>query len=170
MKSMKHGGSKSYDKTDKELDIFNGIKFFLILLVIGTCTAFYLLLGAPINPWILNIFVSNFTFTFVLTGLIAMDSFFTFSAFFGFYRICQIYDAKHAIGANFSFKDVIKIYGKRLFRITPFYYLTFLTGIFLIPRLSNGGIWYSFEQALFKGCDRYWWTNILFISNFIPWD
>lgn len=52
----------------------------------------------------------------------------------------------------------------------PLYYLTFLVGMFLIPRVSQGGVWFSLEQALFFECDRYWWASLLLVNNFIPWE
>lgn len=58
---------------------------FLILI---TCTATYLILAAPTNPWIMAVFFDNVMFTLVISGIIAMDCYFTYSAFFGFYRIC----------------------------------------------------------------------------------
>ena len=64
----------------------------------------------------------------------------------------------------------MKIYGKRLLRLLPIYYLTFLAGMFLVPRISSGGVWFMLEEALFFECDKYWWANLLLINNFVPWD
>jgi len=91
---MMHGDSRQWDESKNELDIFNAVKFFHIFIILITCTALYLILAAPTNPWIMSIFFDNVIFTIVISGVIAMDSFFTYSAFFGFYRISQIYDAK----------------------------------------------------------------------------
>lgn len=118
-------------------------------MILITCTATYLILAAPTNPWIMAVFFKNVIFTVVIAGIIAMDTYFTFSAFFGFLRISQIYDAKKAEGTGFGFLDIVKIYGKRLSRLLPLYYLTFLAGIFLIPRISSGGVWFMYEEALF---------------------
>lgn len=78
---------KQWDSRSKELDIFNAFKFFQIFLILITCTATYLILAAPTNPWIMAVFFDNVMFTIVIAGIIAMDVFFTFSAFFAFYRI-----------------------------------------------------------------------------------
>jgi peptidoglycan/LPS O-acetylase OafA/YrhL len=99
------------------------------------------------------VFFDNVMFTVVIAGIIAMDSFFAFSAFFGFLRISQIYDAKVAAGDTFGVIDVVKIYAKRLIRLLPLYYLTFLVGMFLMPRVSSGSVWFVYEQALFWKCD-----------------
>lgn len=42
--------------------------------------------------------------------------------------------------------------------------------MFLVPRISSGGVWYMLEQGIFFECSKYWWANILLISNFVPWD
>jgi peptidoglycan/LPS O-acetylase OafA/YrhL len=171
LNDMLKGDTKSWDEGKNELDVFNAIKFFQIFLILITCTAMYLILAAPTNPWIMAVFFDNITFTMVIAGIIAIDSFFTYSAFFAFYRISQIYDAKLAMGASgFGVIDLLKIYTKRLLRLLPLFYLTFLVGMFLIPRVSSGGIWYTLEQALFFECDKYWWASFLLISNFVPWD
>lgn len=92
MNDMFKGETKEWD--DRELDVFSAIKFFQIFLIIITCTATYLILAAPTNPWIMAVFFDNIMFTVVIAGIIAMDSYFAYSAFFGFMRISQIYDAK----------------------------------------------------------------------------
>jgi peptidoglycan/LPS O-acetylase OafA/YrhL len=91
------------------------------------------------------VFFNNIMFTVVIAGIIAMDTYFTFSAFFGFLRISQIYDAKVAAGEKFTFFDVLKIYSRRLIRLLPLYYLTFLFGLYLAPRVSSGGVWFMYE-------------------------
>jgi biotin operon repressor BirA-like protein len=84
------------------------------------------------------------SFTVVIAGIIAMDSYFAYSAFFAFMRISQIYDAKKEEN-GFGFLDIVRIYARRLVRILPLFYLTFLAGIFLGPRISSGGVWFMYE-------------------------
>ena len=83
-----NGDVKEWEQQRKELDIFNAIKFFHIFLILITCTATYLILAAPLNPWIMAVFFDNVMFTMVIAGIIAMDCYFTYSAFFGFLRMC----------------------------------------------------------------------------------
>lgn len=52
-----------------------------------TCTAVYLVLSDVINPWVIVVFLHILIMTFVTAGIIALDTYFAFSAFFGFYRI-----------------------------------------------------------------------------------
>jgi len=85
IRDMLKGETKEWD--ERELDIFNALKFLQIFLILITLTATYLILAAPTNPWIMAVFFDNVMFTVVIAGIIAMDTFFTFSAFFGFLRI-----------------------------------------------------------------------------------
>lgn len=94
------------------------------------------------------VFFNNIMFTVVIAGIIAMDSYFAYSAFFAFMRISQIYDAKKEEN-GFGFIDIVRIYARRLARILPLFYITFLAGLFLGPRISSGGVWFMYEQALF---------------------
>jgi len=53
------------------------------------------------------------------------------------------------------------------FRILPSYCAVIAFTAHIIPHLGNGPlwpqkIWYEAEQ-----CQKYWWTNVLFISNLI---
>ncbi len=42
----------------------------------------------------------------------------------------------------------------------------FLTRAFL-KYIGNGPMWYR-GDFLNNGCKNYWWTNFLFLNNFIP--
>lgn len=86
VKDLLSGYTREYD--NKELEIFNAIKFFQIFLILITCTATYLILADATNPWIMAVFLNNIMFTMVISGIIAMDTYFAISSFFGFYRIC----------------------------------------------------------------------------------
>jgi hypothetical protein len=87
VREMLHGDSRPWDQGQNELDVFNAIKFFNQFLILITCTATYLILAAPNNPWIMSVFFDNVMFTIVISGIIALDSYFAYSALLGFYRI-----------------------------------------------------------------------------------
>ena len=159
---MSSGYCKSWD--NKELDILNAIKFFQMFLILITCTASYLILSDALNPWSMNTFSTIIMFPLIIGGVIASDIFFLVSAFLGFYRASQIYDAMNGLGV----KDILKIYGKRLMRILPMFYLVFLFGFYAIPLIGTGPLWFMMDKALWKNCDQYWWANMLLVGNFIP--
>lgn len=85
MQDLANGFCKEWD--NKELDVMNAFKFFLQFLIIVTCTAYYLILGAALNPWSMQVFASNPMFAMITCGILALDCYFAFTGFFGFYRI-----------------------------------------------------------------------------------
>ena len=57
---------------------------------------------------------------------------------------------------------------KRLLRILPAYMFTLALINWFIPSLGSGPKWHQMETELTNYCDKYWWTNLLFINNFVP--
>lgn len=116
------------------------------------------------DPWTGLNGVQGTVTTIMISSLMAIDVFFAISAFLAFYQISQIYD----INDKLSAKDIFKIYGKRLLRILPLYYLLFFIGWQVVPHLASGPLWFEYSN-LFATCNESWWANVLMIGNLIPW-
>ncbi len=93
-----------------------------------------------------------------------MEAFICMSGFFGAYKCLQIYDAN---GGKLSFKDVLKIYARKILRILPLYYAVFFFGWLVGSRLLDAPLWYNYKQ-LYLDCSKYWWAQLLFIGNLVP--
>ena len=39
--------------------------------------------------------------------------------------------------------------------------------ITVYPTLNSGPMWFNYD-IITKDCEDYWWTNLLFLNNFIP--
>jgi peptidoglycan/LPS O-acetylase OafA/YrhL len=59
------------------------------------------------------------------------------------------------------------LYLHRVLRLLPT--LAFALGIdyFILPSLGSGPIWENVKKSSLD-CEKYWWTNFLFLNNFIP--
>eukprot|EP00934_Nitzschia_sp_Nitz4_P004881 Nitzschia sp. Nitz4//scaffold6_size259037//85919//88111//NITZ4_001063-RA/size259037-processed-gene-0.11-mRNA-1//1//CDS//3329556860//4871//frame0 len=57
----------------------------------------------------------------------------------------------------------------RVLRILPLYVMCLGFWVLIAPHLGWGPFWYQWENFL-EPCRQYWWTNILFINNFWPWN
>jgi len=57
----------------------------------------------------------------------------------------------------------------RLVRILPLYVITLGFYTQIAPHLGEGPFWYQW-LGLLKPCHDYWWSNLLFINNFVPFD
>ena len=56
----------------------------------------------------------------------------------------------------------------RLLRILPLYMFCLGFWMFIAPHLGAGPFWYQWENFL-APCRDSWWTNLLFVNNFLPW-
>ena len=61
------------------------------------------------------------------------------------------------------------IYIRRFLRLLPTYIFAIFALWAFTAYLNNGPIWYDIIKA-HEDCADYWWTNLLFINNFIPSD
>ena len=66
-----------------------------------------------------------------------------------------------------SWGSWLYMYGHRFYRILPAYmFALFFTWAFL-KYMGNGPLWINGDTCN-NTCHDYWWTNLLFINNFIP--
>ena len=57
----------------------------------------------------------------------------------------------------------LSFYVHRLLRLSPAYYLSVFLYFKVLPHVGSGPLW-SFVDV--RNCEKYWWTNILYINNF----
>ena len=116
-------------------------------------------------PWKMGKMLSGIFLTVVLSCAQLADYFFLISIFLGTYKFLQIYEAN---GGKITLKDALKMYAKKYLRLAPMLYLVFLFGWTSGARLSEGPAWINYENLFYK-CDSYWWAQLLFVGNLVPW-
>ena len=60
----------------------------------------------------------------------------------------------------------ISFYVHRLLRLSPAYYLAVFLSFKVLPHVGSGPLWFFMDEISY--CEKYWWTNILYINNFYP--
>ena len=95
--------------------------------------------------------VDNFTF--------CVDSFFVLSGLLLSYLSIKEMDRRQG---KFPF---ISFYVHCLLRLSPVYYLAVILYFKVLPHVGSGPIWFIDEVS---SCEKYWWTNMLYINNFYP--
>ena len=63
---------------------------------------------------------------------------------------------------------LFKYYFHRFWRLTPTYMFVLLFYMKLRGFLGEGPMWFTWQSTTL--CDKYWWTNLLYINNFYPKD
>jgi len=56
----------------------------------------------------------------------------------------------------------------RVWRLLPAYGIVLAVYMNLFPRMSSGPFWYL-TRTLMAPCGKWWWTNLLFVNNLVPW-
>ena len=91
-----------------------------------------------------------------------MDAFFCLAGFLGTYVLL----GKFAKSRGYI--NVPMAYFHRWYRLAPALGFLILSCMFLFPFIVSGPIAYMYEGVI-KNCNSYWWSNLLFINNLVPW-
>lgn len=55
-------------------------------------------------------------------------------------------------------------------RLIPLYGMMMAVYAFVLPRLSDGPLWKHMTVKESDNCRKNWWTNVLFINNYVNAD
>jgi len=125
-------------------------------MIFGTCQ--YLISGSLANPWALQIYFQTYAFTAVYSSNLGFDEFFFLAATLTTLKISKLEAGPKTYLGSWIY---------RYLRLAPVYYLVFLFGWQIGPRLADGPCWFTYEKG-FSECSDYWWSVFTFTSNFIP--
>ena len=145
----------------------NGIRVISMFWVILGHTYLFLL---PFNAYknqvdIFQNFIPRFTAQPIGNAYFAVDSFFFLSGFLVSYLTLR------EMNRNKGRFPFVSFYVHRILRLTPTYMFTLFFYWYLAVHLTDGP---GLNAALgensdsYKNCEKYWWTNLLYINNFYP--
>ena len=101
----------------------------------------------------------RFLFQPMDNAFFAVDSFFVLSGLLVSYLSIREMERRQG---KFPF---VFFYVHRLLRLSPAYYLVVFIYFKVLPHVGSGPLWFYGDVNL---CEKYWWTNILYINNFYP--
>lgn len=107
----------------------------------------------------------QFAFQAIANGTVAVDTFFVLSGFLATFLFLKELENRNY---KLNGKMVFMYYFHRFWRLLPMLSSVIVFHAAILPRLSTGPL--NTKQE-YKGldesenCKRYWWRNILFISN-----
>ena len=101
----------------------------------------------------------TFAFQPVANSYLSVDSFFVMSGLLLSYLGIKEMERRKG---KFPF---VFFYVHRILRLSPAYYFVLFAYYKILPHVGSGPLWIIGNIAY---CDKYWWTNVLYINNFYP--
>ncbi|XP_065898103.1 nose resistant to fluoxetine protein 6-like [Dysidea avara] len=101
----------------------------------------------------------KFAFQPVANSYLSVDSFFVMSGLLLSYLGIKEMERRKG---KFPY---LFFYVHRVLRLSPAYYFVLFAYYKILPHVGSGPLWIIEDIAR---CDKYWWTNILYINNFYP--
>ncbi|XP_071955720.1 nose resistant to fluoxetine protein 6-like [Antedon mediterranea] len=154
---------------EQSLGALNGIRVIsLWWVMLGHTYIFALTLFSNLTK-ILEV-LSRFTFQAVGNATFSVDSFFFLSGLLVTYLTLK-YLQKHNGKLNW-----LMFFVHRYLRLTPVYAMVIFIFTTLAPHFANGPLYQSVfdpnaapgEESQVSYCQKYWWTNLLYINNLYP--
>ncbi|XP_022177145.1 uncharacterized protein LOC111038383 [Myzus persicae] len=151
-----------FDRNNK-LNMVHTLKVMTMLPIIFGHKIFILVSNPISNPkFIENIYLNGSAL--LLTGMNIVDPFFFLSGFIVYKNLFREFKKPKAesVWRTLSLPII-----KRIIRMLPAYCAMMAITAHIVPHLGDGPLWpnKSWEEA--EICKNYWWTNLLFISNFV---
>ncbi|XP_050427218.1 nose resistant to fluoxetine protein 6-like [Adelges cooleyi] len=145
-----------------EFSVINGLKVCCILQVIlghrNILEYGYPQMDSDWVYWTLHNFMCNY-----FKCIVFLETFFVISGFLTYIMITKQLEQKKQL--NFI---PIMIY--RWLRIFPVYAALIVTYIFVLPYMNSGPYWQNIVYRESERCQKNWWTNVLFINNYVHTD
>ncbi|KAJ7365133.1 hypothetical protein OS493_007782 [Desmophyllum pertusum] len=145
----------------------NGVRVLSMWWVILGHTYLWLLIYRIIDDVGIGINIMHrFSFQAVNNAFFSVDSFFSAEVWKYYIGLLVAYLSFRRMDKNDGKLPLIKFYFHRFWRLTPSYMFVILFYANLYAFLGEGPLWYGSQVG--TPCDKYWWTNLLYINNFYP--
>ena len=145
----------------------NGIRVLsMFWVILGHTFVWVAMTGLLKNPTeFIATVPKRFSFQAVFGGTFSVDSFFFLSGTLVAYLTLREMERKRC----FPF---LTYFLHRYLRLTMVYAFLLFFWWTLTVYFGKGHGWNAFvgpDSAQMKNCERYWWTNLLYVNNFYPW-
>ncbi|KAJ3438359.1 o-acyltransferase [Anaeramoeba flamelloides] len=143
------------------INAFNSIRTLSMLwIILGHTYSFMLYFPVFNYAHVLEIF-QRWSLQIIFAAEFGVDSFFFMSGFLACYSMFKSLQRINKIPVHLA-------YLHRFLRLAPTLMFCLFINLFLGVHMGAGPIWPPFVNSTRKGCDKYWWTNLLFINNWYP--
>ncbi|XP_054712749.1 O-acyltransferase like protein-like [Uloborus diversus] len=147
------------DTSPDSIKIFHGMKVITILWVMVNHTYYYLNFQSCTALLKARNTGKEIAFQLIANGFLNVETFFFISAVLVAYGTMKSKERK--------FNVFLYIF-RRFWRLTPPFMLV-VSAVFLVQYIGSGPVWKeTVVDQLTERCKAKWWSNLLYINNFIP--
>ncbi|KAL7565123.1 hypothetical protein ACA910_005129 [Epithemia clementina (nom. ined.)] len=116
-------------------------------------------------------YLASFAGQLILSSRFAVETFLIISGFLTFHVLNRkLPPGNNSRSVLYRYLTALpKLFAARAARVLPLYLISLLFYTQIAPHMGGGPFWYQWISLL-KPCHDYFWTNLLFVNNFIPLD
>lgn len=160
----------STKQSSAAINCINGIRALSMFWVIGAHTHLWTMFFADNAIQLFVDVVPRFSYQVIINGFYSVDSFFFLSGLLVSYLTLREMNRRRARGKTWLAFPALSYYIHRFLRLTPGYAFVLFFVWQVTPLLGSGPTWNSSIQGQVTNCDSYWYSNLLYINNFVPED
>lgn len=156
---------KHFPNNKTNLNPLNAIRVIAMMwVVLGHTCLFTIFIGWTNPIQAMKKLIPSPSFQILLNATLSVDVFFYLAGFLmAYFTLKELRQRKGRLNWFIVFLH-------RLWRMTP----TMVVALFfcwtVVPSLGNGPWWRTFMTWTTEACQKYWWTNLLYINNFWRFD
>lgn len=160
----------STKQSPSAINCINGIRVLSMFWVIGAHTNLWMILVSDNILQVLTDIVPRFSYQAIINGFYSVDSFFFLSGLLVAYLTLREMKRRRAKGRTWLAFPVLRYYIHRFLRLTPGYAFVLFFVWQVAPLMGSGPLWNASIQPQATNCDKYWFSNLLYVNNFWPND
>ena len=160
----------STKQSSSAINCINGIRVLSMFWVIGAHANMVLLGTSDNTMYEVTVLAPRFSYQAIVNGFYSVDSFFFLSGLLVAYLTLREMKRRHAKGKTWYAFPALSYYIHRYLRLTPAYAFVVFFVWQVVPLMGSGPFWNLAAQSQATLCDKYWYTNLLYINNFWPED
>ncbi|XP_023719920.1 nose resistant to fluoxetine protein 6 isoform X3 [Cryptotermes secundus] len=141
----------------------NGLRFISIFWILLGHTYYMKSVSSNINNIVVKHFDQSLSMMLIMNGTLTTDTFFLLSGILLAYVFMRDRQKKQPF-------NLATFYIHRYLRLTPPYAFVIFFYATLLSRLGSGPLWDTWAGANRDYCVANWWTNLLYINNYINLD
>ncbi|XP_055608118.1 nose resistant to fluoxetine protein 6-like [Uranotaenia lowii] len=157
---LKERSHLDYYKKSEQIDCLNGIRVLSMVWIVF-CHNYLMVIVAPnVNPISVFDWVRSYHSMIVVAATVSVDSFFLMSGMLVCWSLLKELNRSSRL-------NLPLMYLHRYLRLTPPFAALILLTATVLKYFGSGPFWNSTLLGMEQACDKYWWSALLYLQNYV---